>query len=441
MDSMAMFRPLDLAYLFALLLASPWLLYRAVTSGRYRRAPFARLFGAVSLPPAQRRRPRAWFHGVSVGEVHLLRQIVAGFRERHEDWECVVSSTTDTGLDEARRCFADLPVVAWPLDFSWAVRRALAAVRPRLLVLAEGELWPNMLREAKRRGVTVAVVNGRFSPRSARRYHRFAALARPMLQNVDLFAVQSDEYAAALKGLGVMGTRVAVTGSVKYDGLTGDRDNPQTAALGRLFAVESGDLVWVAGSTQTPEEKVVLSIYRAVKARLSRLRLVLVPRQRDRFAEVATLVKQSGLPLARRSKLNDKPLTDRSAVVLVDTIGELGAVWGLADVAFVGGSLDGKRGGQNMLEPAAYGAAVVFGPHVWNFRDAAARLVNEGGAVQVPDAAGLAKAVPELLASAGKRKRLGATGRRLVQAQQGATERTLDALGFLIAPRVVARTG
>ena len=125
---MTMFRLLDLAYLFGLVTASPWLLYRMLTSGRYRRAPFARLFGFVGLPPARRNKPRAWFHGVSVGEVHLLRQVVAGFRRRHPDWECVVSSTTDTGLDEARRCFADLPVIVWPLDFSWAVRRALTAV-------------------------------------------------------------------------------------------------------------------------------------------------------------------------------------------------------------------------------------------------------------------------------------------------------------------------
>src|SRR3954467_12539772 len=131
-----MSRSLDLAYIFGLLLASPYLLYRMPTSGRYRRAPFARSLGAVDLPPAQGNRPRVWFHGVSVGEVHLLRQVIAGFRKRHPDWECIVSSTTDTGLDEARRCFADLPVIVWPLDFSWAVARALSAVRPQFLVLA-----------------------------------------------------------------------------------------------------------------------------------------------------------------------------------------------------------------------------------------------------------------------------------------------------------------
>jgi 3-deoxy-D-manno-octulosonic-acid transferase len=433
---MTMFRPLDLAYLLGLVTASPWLLYRSLTTGRYRRHPFARLFGSVPLPVPKR--PRAWFHGVSVGEIHLLRQVVAAFRKCRPDWECVISASTDTGLDEAKRCFPEPAhkVIVWPLDFSWAVRRALATVQPRLLVLAEGELWPNMLRAAKARRIPVAVINGRLSPKSAKRYQKLGAFARPMLQSVDLFAVQTDEYADTLKSLGVLGTKVAVTGSVKYDGLTCDRDNTKTTELARLFAIDGGDLVWVAGSTQAPEEKIALAIWRQARQRFKRLRLVLVPRQKDRFDEVADLVKRKGLPLVRRSTLKDKPLTDRDAVILVDTIGELSAVWGLADVAFVGGSLDGKRGGQNMLEPAAYGAAVVFGPHVWNFRDAAGRLVREGGAVQVSDPAALEVAVLGLLADTRKRKLLGTTARKLVLAQQGATQRTLEALDFLVGPRL-----
>ncbi|HEX4589454.1 MAG TPA: 3-deoxy-D-manno-octulosonic acid transferase [Gemmataceae bacterium] len=433
-----MFRPLDFAYLLGLAAASPWLLYRSLTTGRYRRHPLARLFGGVSLPATKK--PRAWFHGVSVGEIHLLRQVVAAFRKRRPDWECVISSTTDTGLDEARRCFPDLPVIVWPLDFSWAVKRALNIVKPRLLVMAEGELWPNMLRAAKARRIRVAVVNGRLSPKSARRYQRLGAFARPMFQSVDLFAVQTDEYAESIKSLGVLATKVAVTGSVKYDGLTCDRNNAKTAELGRLFAINPGDLVWVAGSTQAPEEKIVLSIWRQARKRYPKMRLILVPRQKDRFGEVADLVRRMGCPIVRRSSLKDKPLTDRDAVVLVDTIGELGAVWGLADIAFVGGSLDGKRGGQNMLEPAAYGAAVIFGPHVWNFRDAANRLVREEGAVQVVDAVALEGTVLDLLADGRKRKELGATARKLVLAQQGATRRTLEALDFLVSP-TLAKAG
>src|SRR5262249_12552674 len=156
----------DLAYLSTLLVASPWLAYRAIARGRYRRSIGKRFFGSAALPAPKR--PRAWFHGVSVGEVHLLRQVIAAFRERRPEWERIGSTSTDTGLDEAKRCFPDLPVITWPLDFSWAVKRALRTIQPKLLVLAEGELWPNMLRACKSRGIPVAVVNGRFSPRSAK---------------------------------------------------------------------------------------------------------------------------------------------------------------------------------------------------------------------------------------------------------------------------------
>jgi 3-deoxy-D-manno-octulosonic-acid transferase len=429
-----MVRPLDLAYLSTLLVASPWLAYRAITRGRYRRGISKRFFGSAALPAPKR--PRAWFHGVSVGEVHLLRQVIAAFRERRPDWECIVSTSTDTGLDEAKRCFPDLPVITWPLDFSWAVKRALRTVQPKLLVLAEGELWPNMLRACKSRGIPVAVVNGRFSPRSARRYRRFGAIVRPMLHSVSLFAVQTDRYANTLRSLGVSSSHIAVTGSVKYDGLTGDRNNEKTGDLALLFGIEGGDLVWVAGSTQAPEDREVLDLYRRVKARFPKLRLILVPRQRHAFDAVAKLVQSAGLPLVRRSGLQT-PVVNKNAVILVDTLGELSAVWGLADIAFVGGSLDGKRGGQNMLEPAAYGSAVVFGPHVWNFRDAAARLVEHGGAVQVKDFAGLESAVAGLAGSPNQRRTLGAAARRFVLSQQGATERTLQALEFLVSPRVL----
>jgi 3-deoxy-D-manno-octulosonic-acid transferase len=311
-------------------------------------------------------------------------------------------------------------------------------------VLAEGELWPNMLRASKARRVPVAVVNGRLSPKSARRYGRMGALARPLFQNVDLFAVQTDEYAEAIKSLGVSPAKVTVTGSVKYDDLACDRANARTAELGRLFAVERDDLIWVAGSTQAPEEKIVLAIWRQARQRFKKLRLILVPRQKDRFDEVASLLDRANIPYVRRSQLtthHSTLTTHYSPVILVDTIGELGAVWGLADLAFVGGSLDGKRGGQNMLEPAAYGAAVVFGPHVWNFREAAGRLVREGGAVSVADAAELEGTVLDLLADARRREQLGMTARTLVLAQQGATQRTLAALDALMPSPRLARAG
>jgi len=427
---------LNLLYLTVLFILAPWFVYKALTTGKYRRGLWDKLTGNSPCHPVTAS-PRhvCWFHGVSVGEIHLLRQVIADFRRRHPDWQCVVSTTTDTGFDEARKHFPDLAVFFWPLDFSWAVRRAVRRVRPSLVVLAEGQIWPNFLAAARAQQVPVAVVNARMSPSSFARYRRLGPLSRRLLAGVDLFATQSPDYAAHLQQLGVPPDRIHVTGSVKYDGTNADRGNPRTKDLRRLLAVEPDDLVFIAGSTQDPEEEIALGIFRRLGAEFPRLRLFLVPRQKDRFGAVAVLLQRSGQPFVRLSELQPVTPSPRHAAVLGDTIGDLSALWGLADVAFVGGSLDGRRGGQNMIEPAAYGAAVLFGPHVWNFRDAAARLTAIGGAVQVPDATALETAVRRLLADPGARARMGAAARQFVKEQQGATERTLVLLDALLMER------
>jgi 3-deoxy-D-manno-octulosonic-acid transferase len=431
---------LDCAYLFVLLLSSPWLLYKSLTTGKYRRGLWRKFTGRAFLRSGSA--PCVWFHGVSVGEIHLLRQLVACFRRRHPEWQCVISTTTDTGYEEACKRFADLPVFYWPLDFSWAVRRALSRVRPNLIVLAEGELWPNFLLAAKTAGVPLAVVNGRMSPRSTGCYQRLRWLVRPLFARLDLIAAQTEEYAANYHALGARDNRVHVTGSIKFDGVESNRANPRTQELRRLLNIGPDDLVWIAGSTQAPEEEIALAIYGRLKKDHPRLRLILVPRQRERFDEVAALLSRSGEPFIRRSELPSCPLTpDSRPLILVDTIGELGALWGLADVAFVGGSLDGKRGGQNMIEPAAYGAAVVFGPHVWNFKDIAARLTESRAAMQVRDGAELERVVAQLLNDAAERARLEDAARRFVVAQQGATERTVDLLEGIIAGKTQGLVG
>ncbi|QEL15787.1 3-deoxy-D-manno-octulosonic acid transferase [Limnoglobus roseus] len=458
---------LNALYLFVLTLLSPWLVWRAWRTGRYRNGLAAKLLGRVEVPlfprplggrvrvggkppadgsgplplhthstphpnpPPQGAREQeiAWFHGVSVGEIHLLTTVVAAFRKRHPAFHCVISSTTDTGLAEARARFADCTVIAWPFDFSWAVANALDAVKPSLVVLAEGEMWPNFLAAAKRRNIPVAVINARLSPRSFGRYRRIAGLARRLFLNrVDVIAVQSADYAERFQQLGV--NHLRVTGSIKYDGAIGDRDTPKGRELARLL-LKPGDTVLVAGSTHAPEESLILDAFRQLRERFPALRLLLVPRHPDRFAEVAVLLAGSDLPFVRRSQVTE-PLAETPPVVLLDTVGELGAAWGLADVGYVGGTLDGKRGGQSMIEPAGYGVPTVFGPHVWNFRDAARRLVEVGGAVMVKDAAGLVPAFTALLEDTAKRTAMGTTARQFVRDQQGATAKTLDVLDELI---------
>jgi 3-deoxy-D-manno-octulosonic-acid transferase len=433
---------LDLVYLLALLALSPWLVWRSAATGRYRRDLAAKLLGRVRVANPHRN-PVVWFHAVSVGEVNLLGTLVPAFRKRHPDFLVVVSSTTDTGLAEARRRFADLAVVAWPFDFSWAVAAALDGVKPALVVLTEGELWPNFLAAARRRDVPVAVVNARMSPRSFRRLWALAGLARRwVLANVTRFAVQEPEYADRLRLLGVPGAKLAVTGSIKFDAALKPRETPETERLRNLLSLsrdaERSACVLLAGSTHAPEESLVLAAFARLRERFPHLRLILVPRHPDRFGEVARLVEQSGLPFARRSR-TDSPLPETPAVVLLDSVGELGAAWGLADVGFTGGSLDGKRGGQSMIEPAGYGVPCVFGPYVWNFRDAARRLVEVGGAIMVKDAAEMETELARLIGDAGLRERIGAAARELVRRQQGATARTLDVLDSLLPAAALPR--
>lgn len=423
----------DFAYVAVLLLALPWLLIRSIRTGRYRNHLRAKLLGSAA-PLSDKSRPAIWFHGVSVGEVHLLRQIVQAFRERHPDWQVVVSSTTDTGLAEAHKHFADLSVVVYPFDFSWACRRAIRAVAPRLIVLAESELWPNFLRAAHRAGVPVVVVNGRMSPRTFRRNARVARLARRLLfDRIAAFGMQSDTYATHLRGLGVPADRVHVTGNVKYDGVLLDRDNPKTRDLREMLRLAPNDLVWVAGSTHDPEERIALSVFGRIGQQFPALRLILVPRAPERFDEVVRLVESAGLPCIRRSELTANVSVPREAVILIDTLGELAAVWGLATIGFTGGSLNDKRGGQSMIEPAGLGVPVLFGPHTWNFKDAVAGLLEAGGAFRVQDEAELERGVIRLLRDAELRRRTGEAARDFVLTQQGATVRTLDLLDRVLA--------
>jgi 3-deoxy-D-manno-octulosonic-acid transferase len=426
---------LNFFYLLILVVIAPWLVYKAVTSGKYRRGVWAKLSGKALRRAGTA--PCVWFHGVSVGEIHLLKQVVAAFRQRHPHWQVFISTTTDTGYDEAVKRFADVPVFFWPLDFSWAVSRTLHRVRPDLIVLAEGEVWPNMLASAKRGGVPVAIINGRMSPRSFGRYRKLRWLVGGLFRKLDLVAAQTEEYAGHYRAIGVAANRVRVTGNVKYDGVASTRDNPRTRDFRTLFGLDVASLVLVAGSTQAPEEQIVLDIYRKLRRRHPNLRLVIVPRQKDRFDEVANLLRTGGEPYVRRSELTHPPVD--GSIILVDTIGELGAVWGLADVAFVGGSLDGQRGGQNMIEPAAYGAAVLFGPYTWNFKDTVTRLLQCEAARQVADAVELQKEIARLLEDETARSALGAKAQAFVLAQQGATQRTLDALDGLISAKEVTR--
>ncbi len=420
---------LNIIYLLALVLALPWLLWQRLRHGKYREGWPARFLGKI---PRRASRARClWLHAVSVGEVNLLAPILARFERLHPDWECVISTTTQAGFALAQKRYAPRMVFYMPLDFTWAVRRAMRRIRPELLVLAELELWPNLIRAAKAFRAKVAVINGRLGERSFRGYQRIGWLVRRTLAQVDLVAAQSEEYAQRFVALGADSSKVYVTGSVKFDGACTDRANAATVRLADLAGLKKGDILLLAGSTQRPEEALAIDIYRRIAQDHPRLRLILVPRHPERFEEVAGLLNKSGLAWQRRSRLENEGVHPQARVLLVDAVGELAAWWGTAQIAFVGGSL-GNRGGQNMIEPAAYGAAVSFGPNTWNFRDVVSLLVSHNAAVVVRNAAELETFVRRCLADAEYARALGARAQELVQRQIGASDRTVELLAWLV---------
>jgi 3-deoxy-D-manno-octulosonic-acid transferase len=422
---------LNVVYLALLTAAMPWLLWRSIRQGKYREGLAAKLFGRVPRRGSERK--CVWLHAVSVGEVNLLDTLIRQIRAARPDWECVVSTTSVTGMALARKRYADLCTFYCPLDFSWAVRAAMRRVRPDLLVLAELELWPNLVRAARQRGARVAVINGRLSERSFRGYRRIRPLVAHVLGTLDLVAVQDETYARRFTALGARPETVHVTGSMKYDGAQTDRRNPATQRLGQLAGFDDGEPVFLAGSTQEPEEALALAAWQSLRSEWPSLRLVLVPRHRERFEAVARLLEESKVAWQRRSALEVEGANAAARVLLVDAIGELGAWWGTARVAFVGGSL-GSRGGQNMIEPAAYGAAVCFGPNTQNFRDIVAAMLAHDAAVVVHDGHELTAFVRRCLAEPAYADALGRRAADLVRRQLGATARTVELLEALSGP-------
>lgn len=414
---------LNCAYSIVLVVALPLLAWRALRYGKYRAGFGQKVLGRLPEFDAEER--VVWFHAVSVGEVLQLETIVPGFAARHPDCRILITTTTNTGLDVATERFARHTCCYFPLDFSWAVNRAFRRVKPELVILVELELWPNFVFGAKRFGATLAMINGRMSERSYRGYRRVGWLVRRVLKCFDVIGTQTRDYAERLENLGA--ETVQITGSIKFDRVETNRNNNATLAMRSAFAIADDDLVLVAGSTQAPEELTAVRVWQELRTEFPSLRLIVVPRHKERFDEVAALIAAEGETCVRRSE----PGGSDNGVILLDTLGELRDCWGLADIAFVGGSF-GDRGGQNMIEPAAYGAAVLFGPNTVNFQDTVDRLLAEGAAIVVPTPDQLADEVRCLLRSLPECEAMGQRAQSVVLQQTGASERTLELLDLVM---------
>ena len=416
---------LDFGYLLGVLAAMPWFLYRVTVRGDWRSIP--RRLGFGQPPPA---RGSVWLHGSSAGEISLLRPLIRRLSADYPAAPIVISAYSSTGFAAARKMYPDARIIFFPLDLSFVVRRFLRRYDPRLVVIVESDFWPNFLRAAHARGVPVTVINGKMSERSWR-IHARTRLVPGLLRRMPLIAVQSEAHASRYRRLGVPEERVAVTGNMKYD-LTAS-DGPPPADLRRALNYAPGDAVIIGGSLRDGENGVMAECYRSLARGRPCVGLILVPRYPAEAARIRSDLEAKGMRVVRKSEIDAgrAGAPGCEGVLLVDTVGELRALYGVADIAYVGGSLFARgsnKGGHNVIEPAIQGVPVLFGPHHFSFSDTVEDLLAAEAGVRVGDAGELREALARLLADGGRRRRMGRRAREVILRRQGATERNYELL-------------
>lgn len=438
-------RVVDGCYLVAAGVLAPLVAYRACRTGKYRADWGERQGYLPDLPESDR---RVWIHAVSVGEVNAARGVVEAWQKQDPSVEFIISTTTDTGMARARQIFPGLRIVRYPLDFSRFVARALDRIKPKLIVLVELEIWYQFVTLAAERGIPVAVINGRLSARSVRRFGLIRRVARRMFESLSWVGAQDGVYAERFRFMGVASDRVAVTGSVKWDSAQIADCIDGAEELADSMGLRPDRPLWVAGSTGPGEEAILLEAFKSLHERHPGLQLVIVPRKPERFDEVAELIRKAGFACIRRSEHHDQqqpalPASDTSApsmpvppnaVFLGDTMGELRKFYSLACVVFVGRSL-APMGGSDAMEVAALARPIIVGPHNENFTDTIVRL-QKSQAVRIlsADAADenvcreLTAVVDEMLTDPAAAQEMGRRARQVVMANRGATQRTLDRL-------------
>lgn len=379
-----------------------------------------------------------WLHCVSVGETNAARPLVKEIAENFPEYAIVISTTTKTGQELAREIFqtqAEL-VFYFPFDWKFSVRRALRHIKPDIILLMETEIWFNFLRQAKRSGANIAIVNGRLSQKSFKRYSFVKKTMRRVLHYVDLALMQGREDAKRLMELGIRSSKVKITGNLKFDQAHATSDLTET--FRERFAIAENSPLIVAASTHAPEESLILSAFKDVwKNSTARLpRLIIAPRHPERFDEVFELIKNSGFDWVKRSE--KESARDKTAeIILLDSIGELRAVYPLSEIVFVGGSLI-PHGGQSILEPAIARNAIVTGFYTMNFADAVKEFLKHDALIQLPELKEkqillqLAEAFSELLQDAEKRRKLASNASAVMQKNRGATGKTIGHLKTLL---------
>ena len=428
---------LDICYLLLMTIISPWVIYRMIFQKRYRRG-WKERFGLS--PKRFSGQGCIWIHAVSMGEINAIGSLLRQLEKTLSQYEFVISSTTDTGIDRARQLYGNTHnVFFFPLDFSWSVKQAFGRIKPAACILMELEVWHNFTAIAAEMDIPVIVANGRISSsKGFKRYRKVAPLVRPMFRRLALVLAQDETYAERFEFLGVPDERIQVAGSLKYDTAeVGDSVAGAEELAGKL-ALDQGDPILVAGSTGPGEEKIILESFRQLRKReeLANSRLIIVPRKPERFDEVARLIESSGYCLVRYSMIKSNAQAvgpdDGTAVILGDTMGDLRKFYSLATVTFIGRSLV-DMGGSDMIEAAALAKPVIVGPFTDNFTESMEKLIAGEAVEIVADSQQLTKAAGKLLSDCRAAKAMGKRAQDVVIDNQGATIGSVKAIAKLLS--------
>jgi len=414
-----------LTYLFTPVLIGH-LYWRSINNPAYR----LRIGERFGRSDRQIDKSSIWIHAVSVGEVQAAATLVRALRKRYPDRQLIVTTMTPTGAERVHDLFGDAVIHSYvPYDLASAVRHFFDWAKPELVIIIEKEIWPNLFRECGLRKIPLVLASARISTRSARRYRHLVGLFRETLSHGIVIAAQSDVDASRFLSLGVNPQRIHVTGNIKFD----FELDPQERSHGAAFRAEQapGRPIWVAASTHSDEEQIVLAAHRKILERVPDALLLLVPRHPERFAPVASMIDKAGLTGVTRS--SGRPCTANESVYLGDSMGELMMFYAAADVAFVGGSLVPRIGGHNLLEPAALGLPLLTGPHFFNAADIADLMIADGAAQIIRESDEIAERVVALFGDPAERQRRGGAGQRVVDNNRGTLRRVLD----LIEPLMV----
>lgn len=403
----------------------PYYLLKMLLTGKYRKS-IGPKFGVIppGVTDVMRGRPRIWVHAVSVGEVTAAAPVIAVLREELPDACIVLSTSTETGQEMARAMVKEATAIFYyPLDIPAVVRRVIDRVKPDIFVPVETEVWPNFIRLCKKQGIRVAMVNGRISPRSFRKYRLTRFFWKDIFNMIDTIGAISPIDEVRLRHLGVYASKLHLMGNAKYDGLAAKSSPALRDEIGAVLNLSEGARVLVAGSTHGGEEEVVLHVYRRLREEFPDLLLIIVPRHIERTGEIQALIQsQWGVPAITMTEIRAGRKRDTESIIIIDVIGELFKVYSLATVVFCGGSLVPK-GGQNILEPAAWGKVVLYGPSMEDFSQEREALERVGAGITIGNADDFLREVRVLMADTDLLRERGEEGRRMVRANMGASRR------------------